>query len=333
MSRDDDRSLWMYTGIALRIATCLGVHCDVRGSNIRPFEIDMRARLWWQLCLIDVRTSEDYGADNSALRIRSDYPFPLNVNDSDWEVDATTWPVQREGYTEMTFSLIRFEACRTFFDSQMSLKDDPAFVGKHEKKVSRFADTIRSKYLRFIHPGSTDPFEMMVAKCSNLYIVKLRVKAHYPTLRDPELDLSKLSNLFLDAVELLETYEMLSSDIAGFHWLAEQYAQWHAVAFVLSFIYKGLMSPRKLWQTMQGIVDRALVIVNFIINNQASNQDRWQPLIRLYNRTAGLLGTLQAVNIDESLQDVMNADEIHDIEALFYSNFQHYQWQDTLEGL
>lgn len=54
---DDARIIWTLTGLIVRIAQNLGIHRDGSHFNVSPFEIEMRRRLWWQICLLDARAS------------------------------------------------------------------------------------------------------------------------------------------------------------------------------------------------------------------------------------------------------------------------------------
>jgi hypothetical protein len=333
MPREDDRSLWMYTGLVLRMATCLGLHCGTTAeSKIKPFQADMRARLWWQICLVDVRISEDYGAESSALRIRSDCPCPLNVNDTDWDPSSDAPPVPHEGFTEMTYSLLRFEACKIDFESQSYLNDNEVSNEKIDEKASVLTSVIHSKYLRFIEADSISPIEMTTLRSGSVYNVKLRLKMYFPCFRDSELDLPKHYELFLASVDLLEKYNMsFSEEVVNFAWMAQQYTQWHAVAFALSFAYKALTKP-EYWERIHDPVSRAINAVRFLFDVQPTNSHRWQPLMRLYTRAAGLFETIQSAGIEVPLQSIVSTEELEDMELLFKSDFANFQWDNVLEG-
>lgn len=334
MPREDHRSLWMYTGLAVRMATCLGLHCGTTPeSKIKPFQADMRVRLWWQICLIDVRISEDYGAESSALRIKSDCPYPLNLNDADWDISADAPPVQHEGCTEMTYSLLRFEACKIDFDLQFYLNNNKVSSAQMDEKASVLANVIHSKYLRFIEADSTSPIKMVTSRSGSVYTVKLRLKMYFSCLRDSELDLSKHYQLFLASIDLLEKYNMcFSDDVTHFAWMAQQYTQWHAVAFALSFAYKALAKP-EYWERVHDPISRTLNAIGFFFEAQPTNSHRWQPLMRLYTRTVDFFGELQSAGIDTPLQNIVSTEELEDMELLFKSDFGNFQWDNVLEGL
>lgn len=69
---DDARKIWTLTGLAVRIAQTLGIHRDGSHFNLSPFEIEMRRRLWWQVCILDARASEDHGCDPTIVEAQFD---------------------------------------------------------------------------------------------------------------------------------------------------------------------------------------------------------------------------------------------------------------------
>lgn len=51
------RVLWSLIGLAIRASQSFGLHKDGVHWGLPPFEIEMRRRLWWQLCAMDWRVS------------------------------------------------------------------------------------------------------------------------------------------------------------------------------------------------------------------------------------------------------------------------------------
>jgi len=103
--------VWSLTGLALRLAQSLGVHRDGSRLGLTPFDTEMRRRLWWQICILDLRASEDYGSDPSILDSTFDTVYPLSINDEDINPEDVAAPTPREGVSEITFVLIRCEIC------------------------------------------------------------------------------------------------------------------------------------------------------------------------------------------------------------------------------
>jgi len=69
---DDARKIWTLTGLVVRIAQTLGIHRDGSHFDLAPFAIEMRRRLWWQVCILDARASEDHGCDPTIIEAQFD---------------------------------------------------------------------------------------------------------------------------------------------------------------------------------------------------------------------------------------------------------------------
>jgi hypothetical protein len=108
-TQDDTRLVWSLSGLTTHLAQALGVHRDGTNFGLSPFETEMRRRLWWHICLLDTRAAEDHGADPSFTEAFYDARLPLNINDDDISPETKETPKERQGTTEMTFCLIRFE--------------------------------------------------------------------------------------------------------------------------------------------------------------------------------------------------------------------------------
>jgi hypothetical protein len=49
--------IWSLTGVAARIAQMMGLQRDGAKCGLRPFESEIRRRVWWQLCMLDSRAA------------------------------------------------------------------------------------------------------------------------------------------------------------------------------------------------------------------------------------------------------------------------------------
>ncbi|KAL1984174.1 hypothetical protein VTN96DRAFT_9395 [Rasamsonia emersonii] len=329
MPREDNRLVWTLTGIALRIATSLALHHDSVDFGLSPFEVDMRARLWRHLCLIDIRVSEDYGTDPSFLSRNGNYRLPLNVNDSDWDVGAKAPPREHQGPTEMTWSLIRFEAChallriwaasrprsRSCFDMQSSTgRSHGTAFEIREGFVKRFSAFMETKYLRFLGTEPTDPLHRMLAETVRAFLIKLRLIVHYSALQNAAagaqesgIEPTVRNELFLSALELLEChYRLCSAEyMANFKWIATQYSQWHATAFVLSHVYSLLKTSEPGESPLPPeVLGRVLQVIPFAFDEtdrfdkMTGLIHRWRPLERLYQRVMKELVRIQPKDVD-----------------------------------
>ena len=80
---DSPRFVWMMTGLAIRMGQALGLHRDgAHFGHLTPYEVEMRRRVWWSLCMLDMRASEDQGMDYTISLESYDTKLPLSINDA-----------------------------------------------------------------------------------------------------------------------------------------------------------------------------------------------------------------------------------------------------------
>lgn len=92
----------------------MGLHRDGPIFGINPLETEIRRRLWYEICLLDLRTAEEHGSDPGISTQSYDTKLPLNIEDTDILPNSAYPIIPRKGFTEMTFSLIRFEVLDCF---------------------------------------------------------------------------------------------------------------------------------------------------------------------------------------------------------------------------
>ena len=146
-SQDDTRMVWSLSGLAVHIAQALGIHRDGTSFGLSPFETEMRRRLWWHICVLDTRSAEDHGADPSFTEAFYDARLPLNINDEDICPATKETPQERQGSTEMTFSLIRFELSAA--SRKMNFQAPGKFVAGLDERQKTLAE--RERTIEEIH--------------------------------------------------------------------------------------------------------------------------------------------------------------------------------------
>lgn len=110
-SEDNSRTAWSLTALVFHIARAMGLHRDGTAFGLNPFETELRRRLWYHICLLDNRSSENNGCDPIVPgEFAFDTRLPLHINDSDLTPDMTTPPPERDETCDMTFCLMRCEA-------------------------------------------------------------------------------------------------------------------------------------------------------------------------------------------------------------------------------
>lgn len=79
--RDKPNSGYNYLGLAVRMATGLGLHKEFAGWKISPLQMEIRRRVWWSLCVFDVGATITFSRPTLWPYEGVEVAFPLNVTD------------------------------------------------------------------------------------------------------------------------------------------------------------------------------------------------------------------------------------------------------------
>lgn len=288
---DDTKFVWSMTAVVLRLAQGLGLHRDGTHFQLSPFETEMRRRLWWHICLLDIRSSEDHGTDFQIHHRMYDTRLPLNVNDDDLFPEMPTPPNEHVGCTDMTFSLIRFEITVALRQvnggcpSRFPLANSHASLGGCGEMIKVMNKRIQEKYIQYC--DMTNPLHWVCATVARVILTKLWLIVHHPMTRnDGRLNLTDSSreDLFLTSIEVIEFARLMESheSTAKWGWMSQTNTPWHAVAFVLSELCVRPVCP---------ITDRAWIAASAVYQDMERNSKHrkgmlWRPLSRLIKRAA-----------------------------------------------
>lgn len=291
---DDARVIWTLTGLVVRIAQTLGIHRDGSHFNLSPFEIEMRRRLWWQVCILDARASEDHGCDPTIVEAQFDTQMPLNVNDTDLDPDMKEFPEGRVGFTEMTFCIIRFEVANIFRrilyippgPNRCSAYFANLSIPEKEKWISECHQRLEEKYLK--NCDMSVPLYWVTATISRLIMSKMWLVVYHPHQRrdgGASLPQETKDKLFITSLENIEYSILLETEARTMKWgwLFRTYVQWHAIAFLLSELCvrtKGEAVERA-WRALEATAGKWW----YPLNESASKRYRqgclWRPLRKL----------------------------------------------------
>ncbi|GME47306.1 hypothetical protein GTA08_BOTSDO11736 [Neofusicoccum parvum] len=281
------RIIWTLTGLVVRMAQTLGIHRDGSHFGLSPFEIEMRRRLWWQVCILDTRASEDHGCDPTIVEASFDTQIPLNVNDVDLDPAMKEFPKERIGCTEMTFCLVRFEVANVYRRIQYvppgpvrcSRYFSSVSLEQKERWITEVHSKIEEKYLRDC--DMTVPLYWVIATVSRLIMSKMWLMIYHPYQRldgGASLPQETKDKLFVTSLENVEYSILLETEerTQKWGWLFRTYVQWHAIAFLLSELCirtKGELVARA-WRAVEATAARRW-------NDLSSDQKKgclWRPL-------------------------------------------------------
>ena len=288
---DDSRYVWTLTGLVIRLAQALGIHRDGAKFGISPYQTEMRRRLWWQICTLDVRASEDHGSDPSIGDQTFDTSFPLNINDEDIDTSTKEAPKEREGWSEMTFDLIRFTVSSTVrrlsyapVAGPCQKKSAGLTLEDKEHLIEELHQYLESHYLKYC--DTSVPLHWVAATVARLVMAKMWLIVHHPLKRDDGgagLPQETQDRLFMTSIETVKFSRLLQTDKSTLKWgwLFRTFVQWHAVAFILSQLCKRTKGPE---------ADHGWEIVDDVFNEWsdlmlASKRGMlWKPLRKLKAR-------------------------------------------------
>ncbi|KAK2691979.1 hypothetical protein QWA68_009165 [Fusarium oxysporum] len=268
--QDGSRFCWSLTGLVAHLAQGMGLHRDGSHFDLSPFETEMRRRLWWSLLLLDLRSADELGTDLIIQDFNYDTQMPSNINDTDIKPDSTEAPEPREGHSDCSLALVRFEiagfgrrlvrlssASMSFCPQGMPYKDTS--LAERERMLIEVYNRVEQKFLKH-HTGDSDPLHWMAASIARIIMAKMTLVIYQPVLfpgSEGEGTLSEEAKerAYVAAIEIAEYNHILNNDSRSkqFRWLFKTYTNWSAMAYFL------IASCRRPWTPL---VERGWEAVN-----------------------------------------------------------------------
>ncbi|KAI9877354.1 MAG: hypothetical protein M1830_004160 [Pleopsidium flavum] len=240
----DAHSLWILTGVAVRIGQRVGLHRDGASLELPRFEVEMRRRLWWQIVLLDSRTAKLSGPGTSVLANLWDTKLPLNVNDSDLNPVMKELPVEHTGITEMVFCLLRYEVGEFFrhsnskdaFDgSWQKLSNTAVPPADKDRAIDELERLLENKFLRYCDP--LIPLHFISAIVARSAIRKMRFVAHHPRrYADQGAPQKEKNMIFSNSLKMIEYDNLVQSTkrTQKFLWHVNVHFEMDAFVYMLS---------------------------------------------------------------------------------------------------
>lgn len=281
---DSPRYVWMMTGMVIRMAQAIGLHRDgAQFDNLSPYEVEMRRRVWWNLCFLDVRSSEDQGMDLTIAIGSFDTKIPLNINESDIDPASKTMPVSRKGIVDTTIAVATAEVCDLTRQMMgLGVKNGLPDLDRQNQLLNQLCAKFESNYFEPTK-ASTDITQWVSVIISRLMMAKMTLIIYFPILfSSPNQHISDeiRTKLLVSAIEVAEYNHMLNAETACKHWrwIFQTYTHWYATVYLLIEISRRPWSP---------IIERAWValhspwLIPTHLTQMAKNMRMWIPLRRL----------------------------------------------------
>ena len=283
---DSPRFVWMMTGLVIRMAQYLGLQRDgAHFEHLAPFEIEMRRKVWWALCMLDLRASEDQGTDLTITSGSFDTRIPLNINDVDINPESKQMPAERDGLTDMSFARINFEMGAIVRQMMApGARDDVAGLENQSHLLNQLHQKFEQGYLQYTTtPGNIACW--VGVTIARLVTAKMTLIIFLPVLfSSPSEHVSDeiRTKLLISAIEVAEYNHALNAERAcrQWRWIYQTYTHWHAIVYLMIEISRRPWSP---------IVERAWVALHssWLIPAQVpmnKNLRIWVPLRKLMNK-------------------------------------------------
>lgn len=289
---------------------------------------EMRRRLWWQICILDIHAAEDRGSDPMIQEANFTTKPPLNINDEDMDPDTMEPLTARTGYTAMTFCAVNHEVfmfhrrCNIMGYSTGNLATpQPKKIEDQITMMTELQEHLKEKYL--IHCDLRNPIAWVTVSVTRLIMTRFWLAIYHPLQhqqRPKTRPNMTREQLLMITVELLERARRLELEPATtqWRWFFDSWVQWHALAVALAELCVQNQGP---------LVQRAWAIIDEVFEPWAAHiadSKRgmlWRPIQKLaakarINRRRG--GWSITGNNNDSL--VLDINHIAPVQTPSYSN-------------
>lgn len=239
----ETRSAWFLAGVLVRVTVFMKFHRDgSHFTNITPFEIEMRRRLWWQICFIDSRSDDVQVSEYKLSEGMFDTEIPANMDDANLGPAISRPPVVAEKWTDMTVFLIRCEVWKLSRRLQSVTAASYALPPLIDERLELFQQSqarIEDTYLKHLNPNQ--PLHSFVATIARLFLTKvdliLHTKQHSARATEPQpADTSQSDKVFMSSLSIIEYTYALQNEHgwSGWSWqIQSRQPPWHALRVVL----------------------------------------------------------------------------------------------------
>ena len=247
----------------------------------------MRRKVWWTVCGLDVRASEDQGTDLTITSGSFDTRIPLNINDVDIDPETKQMPTERAGVTDMSFARIFFGISDIMRQMMaLSVRDGVAGLEDQSHLLNEIYQKFEQGYCQYTTESASIAYWVGVT-IARLVMAKMTLIIFLPVLfSSPSENISNevRTKLLVSAIEVAEYNHALNAEQAcrQWRWVYQTYTHWHAIVYLMIEISQRPWSP---------IVERAWVALHssWLIPAQAPiNKDLriWVPLRKLMGKAS-----------------------------------------------
>jgi len=283
---NSSRLTWTMLGLAIRIAHALKLHLDDSTMSLRPFQKEMRRRVWQQICILDVQTAVDRGSDCMIAEGSFSTPVALNINDVDLTWNKEGFIPEQVGFTEMTFGIMCQDGANlarklnyvTRANTALKPIDTEQDWETRQGWVLAYKQRCENKYL--LYCDVENPIHSMTKATANAIIRGSLLFAVRPMQRHPNMKPPQFEGILQLSTEALEAHQELYDAAWVAPWSWYTWVPWHALAVTIAELCI---------QNQGSMVERAWTAVNIAFDRYSklvadSNTGMlWRPVEKLMN--------------------------------------------------
>ncbi|KAH8658380.1 hypothetical protein BX600DRAFT_416183 [Xylariales sp. PMI_506] len=236
----DTRSLWIWTGIGIRIMQRMGIHRDGEAMGLCRIDVETRRRLYWHLVSVDTYAGRVSGTSDTGPPKTWDTKLPSNINDDQIYPnmnESQNVPI-RPGATDMIFSLVRIKLGTLFTIQGPTIAScnpyKPAW-DITEKMIDSVENEIESQFLRYCDP--VEPVHTLTLMTARSAIAAARLRQRMPLLAHKSLgreverrEFYSLTRRIMDT----ENHSFTNPVIQPFIWYVRASFRWDALICLLA---------------------------------------------------------------------------------------------------
>lgn len=254
--------IWVLNGLAIRIAKSMGLHRDGRRLRLSPFQAEIRRRLWWHLITREMRAGEDYGLDiGNSIMLTTDVDLPLNLEDTDLELEMTELPAPKKSWTAMSFSLIHIKISQAMQSLGQLLSSQSVTSSQmYTQRAQIIKETREWVEERLAQCNPVIPRHRMALSCSRWLVQKLDFVSRTQWLMLKKTRCRQYLATDEHLFEALEILEPRLTDTDGllerFAWVRKVFPQYYVVMYILWHLCVRPEGPHvsRAWKTIDSVL-------------------------------------------------------------------------------
>ncbi|PLB41214.1 uncharacterized protein BDW47DRAFT_115403 [Aspergillus candidus] len=293
-SQDRSRRVWTMLSVALRVAQALYLHLAEPPFPVRPFDREMRRRLWLAIGFLDMQSAADRASEPMMQVSWLQSHPPTNTNDSDLTYDMETPPRESPYMTDMTYNLMTLQAQRVsrLLNSSDFIEPAVKSMPTRQQLVIDFQQTT-SRLLHHAQP-TTIPFHWFTRQATEctyaaIQLLALRPLQRIATFTPPRI---RSDHLIQAAVDVVAKSQALVDDPRAhpWRWMGHMFVPWHGLAVAIAELC--ICDDPFLWDMFWAPVERAYGRLGELVADSRQGM-LWKPMEKLMARAQGKRETLQ----------------------------------------